>query len=58
MKMSQRLLRATGKHLFPANRKTPVKHVKGIKVCSSKKVTRLTAQLKCIYSYVHSMGNK
>ena len=30
-----------------------VKYLKGIKVCSSKKVTWPTAQLKC-----HSMGNK
>ena len=29
-----------------ANRETPVKYLKGIKGCSSKKVTRTTAQLK------------
>ena len=41
-----------------ANRETPVKYLKGIKVCSSKKVTRLTAQLKCLYTNARSMGNK
>ena len=41
-----------------ANRETPVKYLKGMKGCSSKKVTRLTAQLKCLYTNAHSMGNK
>jgi len=41
-----------------ANRKTPVKHVKGIMGCSFKKVTWLTAQLKCLYTNARSMGNK
>ncbi|PKU38346.1 mitochondrial fission process protein 1 [Limosa lapponica baueri] len=37
---------------------TPVKYLKGIKRCSSKKVTQPTAQLKCLYTNVCSMGNK
>ena len=37
---------------------TPVKHLKGIKGCSSKRVTWLTAQLKPLYTNAHSMGNK
>ena len=41
-----------------ANRETPVKYLKGIKVCSSEKVTRLTAELKYLYTDAHSMGNK
>ena len=41
-----------------ANRETAVKYLKGIKVCSSKKVTQPTAQLKCLYTNAHSMGNK
>ena len=40
-----------------ANRETPVKYRNGIKVCSSKKVTRLTAQVKCLYTNARSMGN-
>jgi len=35
-----------------------VKYLKGIKECSSKKVTRPTAQLKYLYTNAHSMGNK
>ena len=35
-----------------------MKYLKGIKTCSSKKVTRLTAQLKCLYTNAHSVGNK
>jgi len=35
-----------------------VKYLEGIKECSSKKVTQLTAQLKCLYINAHSMGNK
>jgi len=35
-----------------------VKYLKGIKGCSSKKVTRPTAQMKCLYTDAHSMGNK
>lgn len=38
--------------------KTPVNCLKGIKVSSSKKGMWLTAQLKCFYTYVCSMGNK
>ena len=41
-----------------ANRETPVKYLKGIKGCSSKKVPRPTAELKCLYTNAHSMGNK
>ena len=41
-----------------ANRETPGKYLKGIKECSSKKVTRPTAQLKCLYTNARSMGNK
>ena len=41
-----------------ANRETPVKYLKGIKGCSSKKVPRPTAKLKCLYTNAHSMGNK
>ena len=41
-----------------ANRETAVKYLKGIKGCSSKKVTRPTAQLKCLYTNARSMGNK
>ena len=40
------------------NRETPVKSLKGIRACSSKKVTRQVAQLKCLYTNAHSMGNK
>ncbi|KAK4830595.1 hypothetical protein QYF61_012021 [Mycteria americana] len=40
------------------NRGTLVKYLKGIKGCSSKKVTRPTAQLKCLYTNAGSMGNK
>jgi len=35
-----------------------VKHPKGNKWCSSKKVTRPTAQMKCLYTNACSMGNK
>ncbi|KAK4825362.1 hypothetical protein QYF61_026881 [Mycteria americana] len=41
-----------------ANRETPVKYLKGIKGCSSKKVTRPTAQLKFLYANACNMGNK
>ena len=41
-----------------ANSQTAVKHLEGIKVCSSEKVTWLTAQLKCLYTNSDSMGNK
>lgn len=40
------------------NRQIPVKHPKGIKACSFIKLTQLTAQLKCLYTNVSSMGNK
>lgn len=35
-----------------------MKYLKGIKGCSSKKMTWLTAQLKCLYTNACSMGNK
>jgi len=41
-----------------ANRKTPVKYLKGIKGCSSKKVPQPVAQLKSLYANACSMGNK
>jgi len=34
------------------------KYLKRIKVLSSKEVTRPASQLKCLYSNVHSLGNK
>ena len=40
------------------SRETPVQYLRGIQVCSSKKVTRPTAQLKCLYTDARSMGNK
>ncbi|KAK4815696.1 hypothetical protein QYF61_006679 [Mycteria americana] len=36
----------------------PVKRLKAHKGCSSMKETRTTAQLKCLYTNAHSMGNK
>jgi len=65
-----RLAEHTGAHLksyrekpgapkvIGGNRETLVKYLKGIKVCSSQKVTRSTAQLKCFCTNAHSMGNK
>jgi len=44
--------------LVKVNRETPVKYLKGIKGRSSKKLTWLTAQMKCLYTNTHSMGNK
>ena len=41
-----------------ASRETPVQYLKGVQVCSSKKVTRPTAQLKCFYTNARSTGNK
>jgi len=37
---------------------TPLKYLKGIKGCSSKKATRPTAQLKCLYTNARSRGNQ
>lgn len=37
---------------------TPVKHLRGITACSSKKVSWSIAHLKCVYTNVRSMGNK
>ncbi|KAK4816911.1 LOW QUALITY PROTEIN: hypothetical protein QYF61_024921 [Mycteria americana] len=41
-----------------AKRETPVKHLKAHKGCSSMKETRVTAQLKCLYTKARSTGNK
>jgi len=41
-----------------ANKKIPMKHLKGKKGCSAMKVTRPTAQMKCLYTNTRSMGNK
>jgi len=41
-----------------ANKKMPMKHFKGKKGCSAMKVTRPTAQTKCLYTNARSMGNK
>lgn len=40
------------------NSKTAVKRHKEIRACSSDKVSQLTAQLKCLNTKAHSMGNK
>lgn len=40
------------------NRGTPVKCLKGIRVCTSKKVTESIAQMKCLYANGRIMGNK
>ncbi|KAK4820817.1 hypothetical protein QYF61_007211 [Mycteria americana] len=44
--------------LIGAKRETPVKYLKAHKGCSSMKETWTTAQLKCLYTNAHSMGNK
>ncbi|KAK4806205.1 hypothetical protein QYF61_001128 [Mycteria americana] len=41
-----------------AKREMPVKRLKARKGCSSMKETRMTAQLKCLYTNARSMGNK
>jgi len=41
-----------------ANKEASVKNLKGNKGCSSVKVTWPTAQMKCLYTNTHSMGNK
>jgi len=41
-----------------ANKKIPMKHLKGKKGCSAMKVTRPTAQMKCLCTNASSMGNK
>jgi len=41
-----------------ANNETSMKHLKRNKGCSTKKATRPTAQIKCLYTNTHSMGNK
>ena len=35
-----------------------MKHLKGIKGCSSKKMTQMTAQLKCLYTNACNTSNK
>lgn len=44
--------------MFPPSQETPVKCLKEIRVYSSKKVTWSIAQLLCLFSKAHSMGNK
>ena len=44
--------------MIRANRETPVNYLKGAKGCSSKKVARPPAQLKCLHANARSMGNK
>lgn len=39
-------------------RETPVKNLQRIWTCSSKKVIWLIAQLKCLYTKIHNVGNK
>ena len=41
-----------------ANKKKPMKHLKGKQGCSAMKVTRPTAQMKCLYTNACSMRNK
>lgn len=41
-----------------SNREKPVKCLKRIRMCSSKKVTWAVAQLQCLYINACSMGNK
>ena len=41
-----------------SNKEASVKHPKGKKGCSSVKVTRPTAQMKCLYTNARSMGNR
>jgi len=41
-----------------ANKEDSVKHPKGNKGCSSVRVTRPTAQMKCLYRNALCMGNK
>lgn len=43
---------------YDGNRETKGKYFKEIKRKSSKKVTRSTAQLKCLYMNTNSLGNK
>lgn len=48
-------------NLFSAeipDRETPVKYLTGIKECFSRKMTRPTAQLRCLYTKAGSMGNR
>ena len=49
---------ARAPEVIGGSRETPVQYLRGIQVCSSKKVTRPTAQLKCLYTDARSMGNK
>lgn len=44
--------------MLGTNREIPMKHLEGIKACSSKKVTQSIAQLKCLYTNACSMSNK
>lgn len=47
-----------GAEVKGAKRETPVKYLKGIQQCSSKKVTQLTVHLRSLYTSALSMGNK
>lgn len=47
-----------GPEVIAANRGTPVKYLKAIKRCSSKKVTQLMVHLRSLYTNAVSMGNK
>jgi len=44
--------------VIEAKEETPVKYLKVVKGCSSKKVTQPADQLKHLYTNVNSMGNK
>jgi len=44
--------------VMETNRETLVKYLKGIKVCSFKRVTQLTAQLKWFCINAYSMANQ
>lgn len=45
-----------GAKVIGANRETPVKYLKGIKQCSSKKVTQLTVHLRSLYTSAFTMA--
>jgi len=41
-----------------ATKETPGKHLSGVKMCSSRKLTPPAAHLKCLDTNAHSMGHK
>jgi len=45
-------------NILGTKRETPVKCLKGIMACSSKQVTQLTTQVKCLYINAHSTSSK